>query len=69
MARNKATRSARSSHQPERRETKATGTNQPVVRFIPISSDDLARDPFRYVSNPPRLRGEPRDDDSERSGE
>jgi len=54
MARTKTAQSGRHDT-PERREPTV---NAPVVRFIPISSDDLARDPFRYISDPPRLAGE-----------
>lgn len=30
----------------------------PLVHFIHISADNLARDPFRYISDPPRMPGE-----------
>lgn len=42
----------------ERRESPSSA---PVVRFIPISPNDLPRDPFRYLSDPPRLPGERKD--------
>jgi len=43
-----------------REEEQPGNRTQSSVTVIKIDRSDLARDPFRYVSDPPRLPKEPR---------